>query len=247
MKTMAKVLILIMICIVLLQACSGFMSSVKKSSPQQQSTQVYQPQVQEVQPQTVPRTQAQPQTQSPAVSTQAFKPVIVGDLTNPEVIRGNAVLNVYNIPDCSRSDTLPLQPVYTALFNSMDVDNLLYSRLIKTAPFTSCTIAQLKWLYYAPTDGVYIFGVKLNGYTGMDSLRLNGSQIIAFNSNAVSTSEIKLIKGWYDVDFRFRKHAQYDWPYGFTIMIKTPGDTQMNVITTDELFVFKADADRLKK
>lgn len=253
MRLAGKLLLLGLVLIILITLGSRILKSVGSSLPkipvaQQSSVQptaVIPPpgvvipapaQTQGVPP--LPSVQQQVVTGS-NIKAKQINPVI---LTDAEISmeRGKARLNVFNV-ECSPDDNLPPAPVFISTWIDFDTKDVRYGKKTKNTAFTPCTLGNFKFYYQAPEDGLYIFGVKQYGDKDFSrlSLRANGVQVFSSDYYETGSETLTLQKGWYEVDLRLWK---YEHPYrntkkGFTLLVKTPAENEMHVLTNSEIYM----------
>lgn len=235
LKTIAKLIILLFVFLVILSGIRTCSRSISTST----TTYVPPPQVPQV-----PQQQTAPQQQT-TVQPLSIQPLVVDEKIR-ELVKG-AVLDIYNVP-CSPGDTLPPSPVYTGLWKETDIEKLSFIRIAPNTVFSRCTLMRLRFFYYAGVNGIYTFAIRSSGAEAYRSMRINSVQVISLTRNREATGQVTLSTGWYEVDIRFYfNRDEYPYWYGYRLLQKRPNDNQMVVMSKDDIYVTRTDAERLQR
>lgn len=186
---------------------------------------------------------AGPAPTAPAV--MELRPMIVDTDPAPLTVRGKAILDVYNV-QCAWNDILPQSPVFSTPFSETETGNMQYASMANNVIFADCTLGRLHWLYYAPEEGTYIFGMRLTASSSAGGVRINGIEAVHFQKGGSATNEVKLKRGWYDMEFRYYKEQSRIEKFGWSLLVKKPSDTQMNLMQRDDLFAKKEELDKFQ-
>jgi len=242
--TIAKVLVFLFVILVVLSVISAVTDSMR------QTYRAAQPPTQGQQPQPSAQTPAQPQPQIPAQAglPTMIAPVTVVEKEALELQAGGGVLDVYNV-SCDMSDVIPPAPVHSGFFSDADVSSIEFSRFSPATVFTQCRLLRLQFFYHIGAEGIYSFALTLRGgkRATAGSVRLNGIQVIPLISEEKTFAQTSLKEGWYKVDFRLYVNSKiYPYSSGYALHVKKPG-SEMTTIAKDEMFIRKADFEKLSK
>ncbi|GEM_PF-6268197 len=238
--TIAKVLVFLFVILVVLSVISAVTDSMR------QTYRAAQPPVTAQQSQPLaPPTQTQP---AQAGLPTMIAPVTVVEKEALELQAGGGVLDVYNV-SCDMSDVIPPAPVHSGFFSDADVSSIEFSRFSPATVFTQCRLLRLQFFYHIGAEGIYSFALTLRGgkRATAGSVRLNGIQVIPLISEEKTFAQTSLKEGWYKVDFRLYVNSKiYPYSSGYALHVKKPG-SEMTTIAKDEMFIRKADFEKLSK
>lgn len=233
-STIAKILIVLFVVMVVFSGMRACARSARVITPTPQAIIVPQ--------QGTTATVASETAQQVTVQIPSIEPL--QDMVPERVkkLQHGAILEMYDSPSTD-SDVLPSMFFYSeAGYNETDVSSLYPRQFTKNLVLVGNSIIfRMRFLYYAKTEGTYIFAAKTwqKDYTrNKIAVKINGVQVGQL-SRGETSGTVNLKVGYYDIDVRIILtdiSGKWDEAHGYRMLLKQPHDAELKVLEKTELY-----------
>jgi len=154
-------------------------------------------------------------------------------------VKGRMVIDVYNLEQCTISDTVPHTPVFhDDNWTDVSSQDFKLSRISSSTVWSECTFIRLQFYVYITEPGPHIWALKTDVFE-KSWLRIN--ETVVTTNEPKTTGTVIMKPGWYLVDIRLNKndHLKYYPHYSYQILVKRPSDREMVQLSKDDIYLMQ--------